>query len=298
MIARQLTSGNREPAAENPMSRGKTRDLAVHADVLALLPDPETVRSCLDVAEEAASAIGGTLAAAHVGADPEGMIAAPEEIDLQQLRDFDEGSPLDRLERVATAFDTWKRQRPGRDPVVLDDCRGDLALCVSIECHESGMVVAPCFGNLDARDAFRDMLFDEHKLVLVPPCRPLAGKLLGHVVVCWKPGGGAERAVIAARRWLAVADRLTVLCVNDKTDGYYAFTARELFTQIGLEPEIVSIDSGKRNVGAAILDYAQDAGATCLVTGAFRFGPVLELVLGRVTPYLLSHAALPLLMKH
>jgi nucleotide-binding universal stress UspA family protein len=159
-------------------------------------------------------------------------------------------------------------------------------------------VVSPCFGNLDARDAFHDMLFDERKLVLVPPCRPYAGNLLHHVVVCWKPNERVQRAVVAARRWLAAADRITVLCVDDGPDGHYAFTARELFTQVGLQAEIVSISAGKRPVGEAILDYAGDAQATCLVIGAFRYGLVLELLFGRVTRYLISHATIPLMMKH
>ncbi|AWM24043.1 universal stress protein [Sinorhizobium fredii] len=190
--------------------------VAVHADVLALLPDPATARLCLDVAEDAARAVHGTMAAAHVGADPECMIAASEEIDLQMLRELEEGSPRERLERVTRAFEDWKRDRPGREDVLLDDCRGDLSRCVSTECHETALVVAPSRGNLDARDAFHDLLFKERKLVLVPPPSPYDGNLLGHVMIAWKPHDHTQRAVVAARRWLGrpIASRCSASMTN------------------------------------------------------------------------------------
>lgn len=270
----------------------------VHADVLALLPDPTTARPCLEIAEDAARAICGTMAAAHVGADPERMIAAPEEIDLQMLRDLEEGSPHDRLERVTLAFEEWKRDNPDRRELALDDCRGDLNRCVTRECHETALVVAPCHGNMDARDAFHDLLFKEHKLVLVPPPGPYAGNLLGHVVIGWKPHDHAQRAVVAARRWLAAADRVTVVCVNDKPDGSHQFTASELLYQLGLLGDVVAVSSDGRSVGETILDFATSEKATCLLIGAYKQGYLLELLLGRVTRYLLSHATLPLILKH
>lgn len=291
-------SPSRPPQQAGVIFADHVHEEAVHADVLALLPDPATARSCLDIAEDAAGAIHGTMAAAHVGADPEKMIAAPEEIDLQMLREHDEGSPRERLERVTRAFEDWKQDKPDRERLLLDDCRGDLGRCVTSECHETALVIAPCHGNMDARDAFHDVLFNEHKLVLVPPPGQYTGDLLGHVVIGWKPHEHAQRAVVAARRWLAVADRVTVLCVNDKPDGSYQFTARELLTQLGLDGDVVAISSGNRSVGEAILDFAKTAKATCLLIGAFKHGYFLELLLGRVTRYLLSHSTLPMMMKH
>ncbi|THK34538.1 universal stress protein [Ensifer sp. MPMI2T] len=269
-----------------------------HADVLALLPDPASVRACLDIAEDAARAIQGRMAAAHVGADPEAMIAAPEEIDLQMMRDLEEGSPRERLERVERAFNEWKGARATRSETPLDDCRGDVARCVTTECHETGLVVAPAHGNLDARDAFHEVVFKERKLVLVPPAGGYSGNLVRHVVIGWKPHSHAHDAVVAARRWLAAAERVTLLCINDKPDGSYQFTARELLAQLGLKGDVVAIDTEGRSVGNAILDFAASVNATCLLIGAYKHGYFLELLLGRVTRYLLSHATLPLMMKH
>ncbi|HXV31822.1 MAG TPA: universal stress protein, partial [Sinorhizobium sp.] len=209
-----------------------------------------------------------------------------------------EGSPRERLERVTQAFEDWRLQSSGRKALALDDCRGDLAGCVRSECHKTGLVVAPAHGNMDARDAFHDVLFNEGKLVLVPPASGYSGDLLRHVVIGWKPHAHARGAVVAARRWLAVAERRTVLCVNDRPDGSYRFTARELLTQLGLEAEVVAIDAERRPVAEAILAFASTAHATCLLIGAYRHGYLMDLLLGRVTHHLLAHAELPLMMKH
>jgi nucleotide-binding universal stress UspA family protein len=300
MISSSVHGSKTRPRLEESrvMFADHVRELTVHADVIALLPDPPTVRLCLDIAEDAARAIQGTMAAAHVGADPEGMFASAEEMDLQMLRTRDEGSPQQRLERVARAFEDWKRDRPDRADLFLDDCRGDLDRCVTAECHDTALVVAPCHGNMDARDAFHDVLFNERKLVLVPPPAAYNHNLLGHVVIGWKPHDHAQRAVVAARRWLAAADRVTVVCVDDKSDGSYQFTAGELLNQLGLKGDVVAINSKNRLVGEAILEFARSAKATCLLVGAFKHGYFLELLLGRVTRHLLTHATLPLMMKH
>lgn len=285
------------PVAGNVFA-DRSRELTIHADVLALLPDFASARACLDIAEDAARAIQGRMAAAHIGADPEAMIAAPEEIDLQMLRNLEEGMPRERLERVERAFNEWKGANTARQEIPLDDCRGDLARYVRSECHGIGLVVAPAHGSMDARDAFHDVLFKECKLVLVPPTGGYAGKLLQHVVIGWKPHAHARDAVFAARRWLAAADRVTILCVDDEPDGGYQLTARELLAQLSLKGDVVAINSDGRSVAESLLDFAGAANATCLLIGAFRHGYFLELLLGRVTRSLLSHAALPLLMKH
>lgn len=292
------SNGAMKPRPAALLSAERAHAVAIQADVLALLPDPASARTCLDIAEDASRAIDGRMGAAHVGADPAAMMADPEEIGLQMLRDLDEGSPRERFERVARVFEEWKEATPARREILLDDCRGDLAGCVRRECHESGLVVAPAHGNMDARDVLHDVLFNEGKLVLVPPADGYAGNLVSHVVIGWKPHAHARDAVVAARRWLAAAERITVLCVDDTADGRYQLTAREMLAQLDVEGKVVAIGSGRRPVGEAILAFAGSAHATCLVIGAYRHGYLMELLFGRVTPYLLAHAGLALMMKH
>ncbi|MBB3964683.1 universal stress protein [Rhizobium metallidurans] len=268
------------------------------AEVLALLPDPMTARLCLDLAEDAAHAIHGCMAAAHIGSEPMTLVFSAEEIDLIQLRDHAEGSSRQRFEQVNQAFVTWRRRDPQRRTVFLDDCRGDVARCVATECAASELVVTSSHGNADAQDAFRSVVFSQHKLVLMPPTRDYyQGNLFGHVVIGWRQHGHAEDTLVAARRWLSAAARITVLCVDD-TDGKAKASAEALLERLALHGQVVAMASGSGSIGKAIVDFARTEKATCLLIGAFRHGYVLELLFGRITRYVLSHATMPVMMKH
>lgn len=268
------------------------------AEVLALLPDPQTARLCLEVAEDAARAVQGCMAAAHIGSEPMSLIFSAEEIDLIQLRDRAESLSRQRFEHVHRTFSAWRRRHDERRAVFLDDCRGDIERCVATECSGSELVVAMQHGNTDAREAFRSVVFNQHKLVLAPPSGAYAGNLLGHVVIGWKEQGHAEDALTAAKRWLAAADRLTVLCIDDSPDGKSQNSARALLDRLDLRAEIVAASSDNRPIGEVIVDFAQAQHATCLLIGAYRHGYFLELLLGRITRYVLSHATMPVMMKH
>ncbi|MEK1894540.1 MAG: universal stress protein [Rhizobium sp.] len=274
------------------------RDLTEHADIVALLPDPASAQSCLDLADDAADAVQDSIAAVHIGADPLAMLVSAEEIELQMLRDLEEGSTHERFERVKRLFDEWRLSAPHRKSLVLGSCQGDLRRCVGNVCRNASLVVTPYRGNLDARDAFHDVLFHEGKLVLVPPANGYRGHLLDHVLIGWKPHDHARRTMVAARRWLLAANRITVLCVDDKPNRHYETTATEICRQLGLDAEIVVTSSTGRSVGNTILDFGTSVNATCILIGAFKHGYLLELLLGRVTYRLLSHATVPLLMSH
>ncbi len=65
--------------------------------LLAVLTDPATVSACLDAAALAAPALPGCqIEALHVDVDPDHIMASPEEIDFQQLREKREGTPAER----------------------------------------------------------------------------------------------------------------------------------------------------------------------------------------------------------
>ena len=268
------------------------------AEVLALLPDPVTARLCLDLAEDAAHAIHGSMAAAHIGSEPMTLVFSPEEIDLIQLRDHAEGSSRQRFEQVGRAFATWRRRRAQRRTVFLDDCRGDVARCVATECAASELVVTSRHGNADARDAFRSVVFSQHKLVLMPPARDYyQGNLFGHVVIGWRQQGHAEDTLIAAKRWLAAARRITLVCIDD-TDGKAKTSAEALLARLALQGQVLAISSNGRSIGETIVEFAKTEKATCLLIGAFKHGYLLELLFGRITRYVLSHATMPVMMKH
>jgi nucleotide-binding universal stress UspA family protein len=288
MFGREPRPADPAVQAYSPLCR-----MPAGADVLALLPDPATAPLCLDIAEDAARAVQGCM-----GSEPLSLILSAAEIDLIQLRDRAEGLSRRRFDQVNQAFLDWRRGSIARRTVFLDDCRGDIERSVATECIESQLVVTARHGNIDARDAFRSVVFHAHKLVLVPPPRGYGGHLLGHVVIGWRPQDNARDTIIAAKRWLAVADRVTVLCIDDTADRHYQASAVALLAQLGINAQIAAVRSGKRSVGETIVDFVRTENATCLLIGAFKHSYVLELLLGRITQHVLSHTSVPVLMKH
>jgi nucleotide-binding universal stress UspA family protein len=66
----------------------------------------------------------------------------------------------------------------------------------------------------------------------------------------------------------------------------------------GFEVEQAKIESGSREVGAALLEEAGKAKKSMLVMGAYGHRRWKEWAFGGVTQYVLRHATLPVLMMH
>lgn len=286
---------------QSPRSRGAealpSTDRRYPPKVLVLLPDQFSARACLELGEAAANAVGGTMRTVHIGADPMAMLASAEEIDIQLLRETHEGTAGERLARIRAVFDDWRQEAPGREQIEWHDHSGEVDRCVAAECAGADLVVTPRTGNLDARDVVHSVLFQSHRLALLPPYRPRPADFLRHVMIGWKPDEHALHAVQAARSWLAAAPRVTVVCVDDGSQAYRHAAAQRL-AEMDIKAEIVGIDSGPEAVADALAGYANAIGASCLLTGAYRHGQLLEMLLGRVTHSLLAHAEIPLLMMH
>jgi hypothetical protein len=62
---------------------------------------------------------------------------------------------------------------------------------------------------------------------------------------------------------------------------------------------IIAIDSsGTRSTGQTLVDFAREEEATCLLIGAFKHSYFLELLLGRITRYVLRTRPMPVMIKH
>ncbi|HVV92543.1 MAG TPA: universal stress protein [Hyphomicrobiales bacterium] len=269
--------------------------------VFALLAEPDVAPRCLDAAFGAAQAVDGRIVALHVGYHPAHVWTSAEETALQGLRERREGTPDQRLALIRAAFDEWRHADPVRADAAWRDGEGDVESCVDREAEKADLLVVVHPGNLDASDALHAAIFQSRRLVLVAPRRaepPRRGPLTRHVMIGWKPGDHARRAIAAAAPWLKAAGELTVVCVNEPADRPYRPSIATLLADLGLPPRIECVTASNESVGACLLRQADLLDASCLVTGAFKHGPLLELVLGGVTHDLLARAEIPLLMMH
>ena len=145
-----------------------------------------------------------------------------------------------------------------------------------------------------------DAIFFSGRPVLVVPYAGSFGDIGRRVLVGWKAGREASRAVHDALPLLAGADKVTVLSVNpggppDHLPG--AAISRHL-ARHGIAAEASRMDSAELADGDVLLNAAADLGADLLVVGAYGHSRLREYVLGGVTKTLLARMTLPVLFSH
>lgn len=263
--------------------------------LLAVLTDPATAITCLDAAALAAPALHGcAIEALHVDVDPDRIVAAPEEIDFQRLRDAREGTATERTEAVRAAVERW--QRAHRDTPVTWRCEiGQQEEMVSARSKGADLIVLARGHDMDSGDALHATIFATDVPALLMPSDAGAPHL-SHIAIAWSGSDASGHAVAGAMPWLARAARVTVIQIGD---GRVA--ARNLAGDLGLgsiHAEIHAVPRGDGKLGAQIVGEAHAVGADALVAGAYRHNAVVEWLLGGTTRHLLSAADLPLFLAH
>ena len=123
------------------------------------------------------------------------------------------------------------------------------------------------------------------------------------VLVGWRAGANAARAVHDALPLLHRADAIDVLCIdprrNDSEYGGDPGTdiARHL-ARHGLSVTVHVEASGGDEPGAVLLRCARALGADLLVMGGYGHSRLREWALGGTTRHVLTHAALPVFLSH
>ncbi len=81
-------------------------------------------------------------------------------------------------------------------------------------------------------------------------------------------------------------------------DGALAPEMPKILSEHGVTAELHTLPIGPGALGAVLLAEAHEFGADMLVMGAYQHHPLRELLLGGVTRFMLTHADLPVLMRH
>jgi nucleotide-binding universal stress UspA family protein len=133
--------------------------------------------------------------------------------------------------------------------------------------------------------------------LVLPHGKP--GASLGrHVLIAWRSGRQAARAVRDGLAVLRQAERVTVLTIGPVEQDHLpgAEIATYLFRH-GLKVE-TRTNYGDDEPGEVILAIAREIGADLVVMGAYGRSRLRELILGGTTKHMLSHATLPLWLSH
>lgn len=138
-------------------------------------------------------------------------------------------------------------------------------------------------------------LFDTDRPVLVVPPGPalLFGK---RVAIAWRDDKSAVRAVLAALRALSAAQQVHALAGTRA--GTPPPALPPILAEHGVPATLHVLPIGDGAFGAALLAAAHGLCADLLVMGAYTHSAWQEAILGGVTRYVLTHADLPVLMRH
>lgn len=140
-------------------------------------------------------------------------------------------------------------------------------------------------------------LLESGKLVLMCPPRPCE-RLGEKVAIAWNGSGEAARAITAALPILKKADEVVLMAPSHKELPVSDKEAKVYLETHGVSCSLKSFSSPGSVVAKILLDNAGEAGADCLLMGAYGQSRQRELIMGGVTQYVVDHSELPILFMH
>ena len=120
-----------------------------------------------------------------------------------------------------------------------------------------------------------------------------------HVGIAWDGSRVAARAVRDAAPFLARAQAVTIICLNEvpNPETSSAALAAQLARR-GVTAQIERMSADRTSIQPAILSIAADAGLDLIVMGGYGHSRLQERILGGVTRGMLQSMTVPTLMSH
>jgi nucleotide-binding universal stress UspA family protein len=269
-------------------------------NVLAVLADAVSARSCLESAAAACSIDReARLVALHVRVDPELLVDAPELVAIHYLRERREGSARARSEDIHRVFDEWTHS--GGQVAAHAEWReriGNVAPFLLAESGGADLIVLTKPRNLDGWEALHCAIFSSKRLVLyIPSSAHSADFVKDHATIAWAPRDQARKAVARALPWLSIAGRVTVVSVGQERTPQSDEIA-SMLASAGVRSEFKRVSADGETVGARILRELHVDEAQYLVMGAYKHGPLIEWLFGQVTKEIMTTADLPIFLMH
>jgi nucleotide-binding universal stress UspA family protein len=178
---------------------------------------------------------------------------------------------------------------------------GDLTASVVQHAYHADLVVA---GQADPQSDLSPILdfpdgiaMASGRPVLVVPYAGRYPEVGRNVVIAWKPGREAARAVFDALPVLAKAEEVQILEVLEEGEEPDTEIAVVL-ARHGIKPVVRRSIAAHVGIGDEILSRLADAGADMLVMGAYGHSRMSEFVFGGATRHILQHMTVPTLLSH
>lgn len=150
--------------------------------------------------------------------------------------------------------------------------------------------------DADIRALASTLVVGAGRPVLAVPDEPLGFRAAGSALIAWDGSREAADALGAAVPLLALAERVTILEVDDGSIALPAEQAAAYLSRHGIHPVVVR--KAAPSAAEAILDSAAGGPFDYLVMGAYGHSRVTEALFGGVTRRLLGECPIPILLVH
>ncbi len=183
--------------------------------------------------------------------------------------------------------------------------QGNISALVAQRAHFADLSVIATISSRDIDtpgvgiDVRNGAIFQSGRPVVVAPADPVSANVGDEVVIAWKDGVEASRAVAAAIPFIARAKTTRIISAGKSASEKESLNAlEEYLSHYAKRIETATIGAGKRNVGQLLAEEAGKNPDTLLVMGAYSQWRWKEWIFGGVTDHMLHSTSVPVLMAH
>jgi nucleotide-binding universal stress UspA family protein len=267
--------------------------------ILTVLDHPADAGALLAAARRLAELTGADrINALLVRSPPDSGMAQSEEILTAQREAELRAAEAGRSDAVRTVFDAWL---PGAEQAGITtewiDIDGIAEAIVEERGSRADFLVVEQPARHDygtSWQALHAALFTTDRPVLVVPSA-VTDDFGRRIAVAWRDDERTTKAVLSGVRCLARAQ--TVFVLAGVRDGG-ASTMPAVLSEHGVDAELHTLAIGAGAFGATLMSKTHELGADMMIMGAYKHHPLREFLLGGVTRYMLTHADIPILMRH
>jgi len=142
------------------------------------------------------------------------------------------------------------------------------------------------------------VMLGSHKPVLAVPDSSRGCNVGGHALIAWDGSSESASALRAAVPLLALAQRVTIVEVENGSVSAPASEAAVYLSRHGVHADVTGVATGGKGVAEVLVEQCRVQKADYLVMGGYGHSRVTEALFGGITRTMLGCCQVPLLLAH
>ncbi|MBR0712047.1 MULTISPECIES: universal stress protein [Bradyrhizobium] len=278
----------------------------MYKDILVHIPTERPMRAAIDGSITLAAHLNAHLDAVAVGyvassaayvMDGGAALAAVFELERERALERAEAALEVFKSEAANAGISYDCHPLGAIPADAASSLGEMA-----RLHDLSVVLQPdpAQGSFD-NDVPGEILFQAGGPVLFLPYTFRGAFKAKRIGICWDGSRVAARAMRDAATFLARAEEILLISINEADTVPSEVSARNLARHLGrrgLSTHTVGLSAARSDIQPTILSLAADERLDLLVMGGYGHSRLQERFLGGVTRAMLEAMTVPTLMSH